>query len=53
MKEADTEPLYDVDVWGDEGNIVKHYRQIDATRIREVEKMYDEPWHTVIVRHAD
>lgn len=44
------EPLYRVDIWNTEGDVVKHFRDLTADEVDEIRDQYeDEPWLSVVV----
>ncbi|WLA80326.1 hypothetical protein [Bradyrhizobium elkanii] len=44
------EPLYNVDIWNHEGDVVKHFRDLTADEVDEIRDQYeDEPWLSVVV----
>jgi len=48
-QQAEPEPLFDVDVWNTEGDVVKHFREVSADEVDNIREHYaDEPWLTVV-----
>lgn len=44
------EPLFNVDIWNNQGDVVKHYRDVTAEEVDEIRDQYeDEPWLDVVV----
>lgn len=51
--QTESEPLYDVDVWNTEGDVVKHFREISADEVDQIRENYaDEPWLTVVAEES-
>lgn len=51
--QKDPEPLYDVDIWNTEGDVVKHFREISADEVDEIRDQYaDEPCLTVVAEES-
>lgn len=47
---VEDEPLYTVDIWNNQGDVVKHYRDLTADEVDEIRDQYeDEPWLDVVV----
>lgn len=50
---VEDEPLFNVDVWNTEGDVVKHFREISVEQVDEIRDRYeDEPWLTVVVEDS-
>lgn len=53
MTKPEKEPLYNVDIWNNQGDVVKHFREISAAEVDEIMEEYeDEPWLDVVVDEA-
>lgn len=47
------EPLYNVDIWNNQGDVVRHYREITADEVEDIKDQYeDEPWLDVVVEES-
>lgn len=47
------EPLFNVDIWNDQGDVVKHFREVTADEVDEIRDQYeDEPWLTVVAEET-
>jgi hypothetical protein len=47
------EPLYNVDIWNHQGDVVKHFREVTAEEVDDIRDQYDdEPWLDVVVEEA-
>lgn len=47
------EPLFNVDIWNSQGDVVKHYRDQTADEVDDIRDQYeDEPWLDVVVEDA-
>jgi hypothetical protein len=47
------EPLYNVDIWNQEGDVVKHFRELTAEEVDEIRDQYeDQPWLTVVAEET-
>jgi hypothetical protein len=50
---VEDEPLFNVDVWNNEGDVVKHYRDQTAEEVDQIRDQYeDEPWLTVVAEET-
>jgi hypothetical protein len=50
---VEDEPLYNVDIWNNQGDVVKHFREVTAEEVDEIRDNYeDEPWLDVVVEEA-
>lgn len=50
---VEDEPLYNVDIWNNQGDVVRHFREITADEVDEIRDQYeDEPWLDVVVEEA-
>lgn len=50
---VEDEPLFNVDIWNHEGDVVKHFREITADEVDEIRDQYeDEPWLDVVVEES-
>lgn len=47
------EPLFNVDIWNNQGDVVKHYREVTADEVDDIRDQYeDEPWLDVVVEET-
>jgi hypothetical protein len=47
------EPLFNVDIWNNQGDVVKHFREVTADEVDDIRDQYeDEPWLDVVVEEA-
>lgn len=47
------EPLYNVDIWNSQGDVVKNFREITAAEVDDIRDQYgDEPWLDVVVEEV-
>jgi L-arabinose isomerase len=52
-KGLEDKPLFNVDIWNNQGEVVKHFREITAAEVDEIMEQYeDEPWLDVVVDEA-
>jgi hypothetical protein len=50
---VEDEPLFNVDVWNQEGDVVKHFRELTAEEVDGVRDQYeDQPWLTVVAEET-
>ena len=51
--QAKQEPMFNVDVWNTEGDVVKHFRDVSADEVDNIREQYaDDPWLTVVVEET-
>jgi hypothetical protein len=47
------EPLFNVDIWTNQGDVVKHFREVTADEVDDIRDRYeDEPWLDVVVEES-
>lgn len=47
---VEDEPLFNVDIWNNQGDVVKHFREVTADEVDDIRDQYeDEPWLDVVV----
>jgi hypothetical protein len=47
------EPLYNVDIWNCQGDVVRHFREVTAAEVEDIRDQYeDEPWLDVVVEEV-
>lgn len=50
---VEDEPLFNVDIWNTQGEVVRHYRDMTAAEVEDIRDDYDgEPWFDVVVEDA-
>lgn len=50
---VEDEPLFNVDIWNHEGDVVRHFREVTADEVDEIRDQYeDQPWLDVVVEDA-
>jgi len=50
---VEDEPLFNVDIWNNQGDVVKHFREVTAAEVEDIRDQYeDEPWLDVVVEDA-
>lgn len=50
---VEDEPLFNVDIWNNQGDVVKHFREVTADEVDDIRDQYeDEPWLDVVVEDA-
>lgn len=50
---VEDEPLFNVDIWNNQGDVVKHYREVTAEEVDDIRDQYeDEPWLDVVVEET-
>jgi len=50
---VEDEPLFNVDIWNNQGDEVKHFREVTAAEVDDIRDQYeDEPWLDVVVEDA-
>jgi hypothetical protein len=50
---VEDEPLYNVDIWNNQGDVVKHFREVTAAEVDDIRDQYeDEPWLDVVVEES-
>lgn len=50
---VEDEPLFNVDIWNHQGDVVKHFREVTAAEVDDIRDQYeDEPWLDVVVEDA-
>ena len=47
---VEDEPLFNVDIWNNQGDVIKHFRDVTAAEVDDIRDQYeDEPWLSVAV----
>lgn len=50
---VEDEPLYNVDIWNNQGDVVKHFREVTAAEVEDIRDLYDdEPTLDVVVEES-
>lgn len=50
---VEDEPLFNVDIWNNDGDVVKRYWEVTAAEVDDIRDQYeDEPWLNVVVEDA-
>lgn len=50
---VEDEPLFNVDIWNNHGDVVKHFREVTADEVDDIRDQYeDEPWLDVVVEET-
>ncbi len=50
---VEDEPLYNVDVWNNQGDVVRHFREVTADEVDDIRDQFeDEPWLDVVVEES-
>ena len=47
---VEDDPLFNVDIWNNQGDVVRHYREVTAAEVDDIRDQYEgEPWLDVVV----
>jgi L-arabinose isomerase len=50
---VEDEPLFNVDIWNNMGDVVRHFREVTAADVEDIRDQYeDEPWLDVVVEET-